>query len=305
MKSAFPASASIVKALLLLSLLPSAALAAEGQIEINATCAIQTGCFAGDVPGYPVTIRERGSYRLTSSLVQTQIPGLSSASTAIDIRADGVDLDLAGFTIGCVNPLGGSCSGSAVGILNGGGAWDDLRVANGRVSGMPGDGVDLGGSTGAMVENVRASDNGGNGITVGTASRVENCTVTRSGQSGIFTNGRSVITRNAVSENGVTGIAAISSVVTENSATQNGGAGISGNSSVIRDNHVSGNGGDGITATWQAKVANNVVVGNGGIGLVVSNSAYERNYLNGNAGGTVAGGIDMGGNSCNFAASCP
>ena len=33
-------------------------LAVDGVLEINHTCAVQTGCFSGDTPGYPVTITE-------------------------------------------------------------------------------------------------------------------------------------------------------------------------------------------------------------------------------------------------------
>jgi hypothetical protein len=56
--------------LVLFFCLPPAAYAAEGIAEINQTCAVQTGCFAGDSPGFPVTIdgSAGGSYRLTSDL---------------------------------------------------------------------------------------------------------------------------------------------------------------------------------------------------------------------------------------------
>ena len=47
-----------------------AASASEGALEINQTCALQTGCFAGDTPGLPVTLTQPGSYRLTSNLSQ-------------------------------------------------------------------------------------------------------------------------------------------------------------------------------------------------------------------------------------------
>lgn len=44
------------------------AFAVDGVLEINQTCAVQTGCFSGDTPGFPVTINATGSYRLTSNL---------------------------------------------------------------------------------------------------------------------------------------------------------------------------------------------------------------------------------------------
>ena len=42
--------------LLALALMASPALAVDGVLEINQTCAVLTGCFAGDIPGFPVTI---------------------------------------------------------------------------------------------------------------------------------------------------------------------------------------------------------------------------------------------------------
>lgn len=42
-----------------LSSIPASA--SDGVLEINQTCAIQTGCFAGDTAGLPVTISASGS----------------------------------------------------------------------------------------------------------------------------------------------------------------------------------------------------------------------------------------------------
>ena len=55
------------------------ALAVDGVLEINQACAESTGCFAGDSPGFPVTIQDPGSYRLTGALVLTDV-GLVRAS---------------------------------------------------------------------------------------------------------------------------------------------------------------------------------------------------------------------------------
>ena len=32
------------------------ALAVDGVLEVNQTCAVETGCFAGDTAGFPVTV---------------------------------------------------------------------------------------------------------------------------------------------------------------------------------------------------------------------------------------------------------
>jgi hypothetical protein len=54
--------------ILLLLLFATPALAVDGVLEINQTCAVQTGCFAGDTAGFPVTI---GASRARSGIVLT------------------------------------------------------------------------------------------------------------------------------------------------------------------------------------------------------------------------------------------
>jgi hypothetical protein len=80
--------------LTLLLLLPIAepALGTDGVLEINQACAVNTGCFAGDTAGFPVTIGSPGRYRLTGDLD-------SSSSFGIQITAAHVSLDLNGFAI--------------------------------------------------------------------------------------------------------------------------------------------------------------------------------------------------------------
>ena len=70
------------------------ALATDGVLEINQACAVQTGCFAGDGPGFPVTLAASGSYRLTSNL---DFP--SNTSSAIDVANSDISIDLNGTTI--------------------------------------------------------------------------------------------------------------------------------------------------------------------------------------------------------------
>jgi hypothetical protein len=73
---------------------PLPALGAGGVLEINQTCAVETGCFAGDLAGYPITIGASGSYQLTGNLT---LPGENT--TGIEVQAPYVDLDLGGFAI--------------------------------------------------------------------------------------------------------------------------------------------------------------------------------------------------------------
>ncbi|MBY0400189.1 hypothetical protein K2X89_07835, partial [Myxococcota bacterium] len=79
---------------LLLMTLSFPALATDGVLEVNQTCAVQTGCFAGDTAGFPVTISGSAgrSYRLTSDLV---VP--NEVTDGIQVSTDNVTIDLGGF----------------------------------------------------------------------------------------------------------------------------------------------------------------------------------------------------------------
>lgn len=72
--------------------LPSAAFAVDGVVLINQASALAGSVTPGDTPGFPVTISQPGSYRLSSNLL-LGYPG------AIDIESDNVTIDLNGFTI--------------------------------------------------------------------------------------------------------------------------------------------------------------------------------------------------------------
>jgi len=115
---------------LLVLLVPIAAHAGDGRLEINAAC-VAAGCFAGDTPGFPVQITSAGSYLLTSNLT---VP--DADTTAITLGA-GASLDLGGFTI--AGPT--SCTGTpAVCTGTGGGSGissgTQTSVRNGRITGM-------------------------------------------------------------------------------------------------------------------------------------------------------------------------
>jgi parallel beta-helix repeat protein len=116
---------------------------AIGIVEINQDKAVAGNVTPGDTGGFPVTLSQRGSYRLTSNL--TVPPGSTSVPNGIHITADDVTLDLNGFAIvsdGCSGtPL--SCNGWGAGIVA-----QDIRtgvtVMNGTVRGMPAGAVFLG-----------------------------------------------------------------------------------------------------------------------------------------------------------------
>src|SRR5262249_12265102 len=140
----------------------------------------------GDTPGFPVTISQPGSYRLSGNLV---VP--DQQTTAVVVTADNVTLDLNGFSIVGPNvctPSPTTCTyrGAGVGVLAAndfsGPSPANVRVKNGTVRGMGGHGVRLLGYETA-VENVHAVMNGGPGI-VATQGSVVNSVVRLSGGGG-------------------------------------------------------------------------------------------------------------------------
>ena len=89
---------SIPILVLLFLTLVTPALASDGVLEINQTCALETGCFVGDSAGFPVTITAPGSYRLTSSLNPT-------GASVILIGSSRVQVDLNGFGLTTSSPF--------------------------------------------------------------------------------------------------------------------------------------------------------------------------------------------------------
>jgi hypothetical protein len=90
------------------------ALAADGVVEINQQKALAGGVGPGDEPGFPVTLSEPGKYRLTADL------SVPRDANGIEIAADGLTLDLGGFTLsGGEPPLISGAGRSRVTVQNG------------------------------------------------------------------------------------------------------------------------------------------------------------------------------------------
>jgi len=220
------------------TLLVFPALAIDGVQEINQTCALQTGCFPGDSPGFPVTISASGSYRLTSNL-EIDVGLIDATPDAISMGStNGVSIDLNGFTIVCrriVLPSGTApCSnGSGVGI-NGNLNRTGTIVRNGSIDGFANNGVN--GGTACLIEGVISRNNKLSGISVGNASLVRsNVTIDNLG-AGIFGGFGALVEGNIAHGNGGDGIAlALGSsgyrgnVVSGNSGTISGGTNLGGN----------------------------------------------------------------------------
>lgn len=286
--------------------LASPAHGVDGVLEIDQACAVHTGCFTGDTPGYPVTIDGSAgrSYRLTGDLV---VP--DENTTGIEIAAPDVSLDLNGFEIvrsGCVGATT-NCTvlGSGSGI-HASSLAHDISVRNGSIAGMGASGVYLEGDQ-DQVTNLRVRWSGTNGIFVGNSSTVAGSSAYQNG-SGIVATSDSIITDDTANTNGGSGITAqgTGSTVSDNTATGNGGLGIFAYGATISGNTANGNGSDGIGTFSGCTVQGNTVRGNlqNGLGLS-ADSSYRGNTITSNIGGTVVGGINLGANSCNGTAACP
>jgi parallel beta-helix repeat protein len=220
---------------------------------------VNTGNFTpGDAPGFPLTISVRGAYKLTGNLVVS-----NANTTAIEILADNVTLDLNGF--GIFGP-GGVGSGGGHGVVA---TQSNITVMNGSVRGVGGVGIYLAGNT----------------------HRVENVYVTSTGYSGIGIGGNSIVRGSTVILSNASGVS-LAAIV-----TLGGAVGAS-----ITNNVVSSNTNAGVYASAGSTVTGNTVRGNSGVGLWLENgAAYGNNVLSGNASGgaQVSGGIQMGSNVCN------
>lgn len=173
---------------------------ADGAIEINEFC-VETGCFAGDAPGFPVNISEAGSYRLTSGLDLTEITS-GAIRLGIDISASDVHLDLSGFS------LNGSsvCTGGnpdctvppfdEIGIIIAP-ETANIVIEQGSINGM-GRGIRIDGTRDLVVRDVRISDTAGPGLEATGTGLIDHVRIGNNGDRGIFLNSPSFHVRNSL-----------------------------------------------------------------------------------------------------------
>ena len=209
--------------------LPSSAWAVDGLIEINAVRAAAGGVSGDDLPGYPVTISDPGSYVLTGDLVQ------SDADTyVIQVTSDHVTINLNGFSIrgsnvnevtltnNYVSDVSCGTSGTGGGIRS-----DNLftRVRNGTITGTVGSGVRL--DNHSTASDLIIQDSCGRGLEVGYHALIRDVMAIKNSSYGIYAWDRSIVESCTVSENGATGIYANrDSVVRHCTSYRNRGAGI-------------------------------------------------------------------------------
>jgi Right handed beta helix region len=207
---------------------PGAALAIDGQTLINHSNATSGYVTAGDTPGYPVTISQPGSYKLSGNLV---LP--DGHTTAIEITADNVTLDLNGFAILGPAKCNGSwpCANAGAGFgIRTPAVQFNITVRNGTIQGMGSVAIELHGDS-HLVEHLRVRSNGGGGISIvtdynsGASSRVQHSAVQRNGNTGIFVM-RGVAEHNTADANQSAGIWVNDGRVAYNTVSRNGAYGI-------------------------------------------------------------------------------
>lgn len=300
----------------------ASAWAVDGVLEINQTKALAGGVTPGDSAGFPVTISQPGSYRLTGNLT------VSDPDTdGIAVLADGVSIDLNGFQIAgpiVCTPTGSSVICSPEGTGHGvNGFALGTTVQDGSIRGFA-RGISL---SGARVHRVTAASNAFEGIRVGGVSMVSEATVYYNGGSGIYASGGSVVETSTASSNNDDGIHVDDGSVLGCTASSNGGDGIEASASPVRNSSANNNQQNGI-AVFGGIVSDSVAINNNqsgihaesgstvqrntargntsfGLNLFASGSSYRENTVTDNDGGTVSGGIDMGSNSCNGTTTCP
>jgi hypothetical protein len=275
--------------LLILLALAAPALAVDGVLEINQTCAVQTGCFVGDVAGFPVTLATIGAYALTGNLTVAD-----PDTTAIEIQVPGISLDLRGHAI--AGPV--SCSGnpptctagfrSGNGIVGGStGLIGEVSVKNGVIRGMGGHAIWLGEYS--RVADVRVVQNGWDGIRLGDAGLIVDSVSSSNASNGIGAGTGTTVSRCTINNNGAAGVDIASGQVSDTVVTRSRNWGIRVQSGAVVANSVSSlNGDEGIRIS-RGSVSGSTAYSNGadGIKLEAGGASATGNVSTSNLGSGI------------------
>ncbi|HPG24555.1 MAG TPA: right-handed parallel beta-helix repeat-containing protein [Myxococcota bacterium] len=270
--------------------------AVDGVQEVNQTCAVQTGCFSGDSPGFPVTIdgAAGNSYRLTSDLVTPSVN-----VSGVLVLADRITVDLGGFELTrsdcrgqetCPVVPGIAVAGIGVPQLTGGTTAHEVTVRNGVIRGMGGWGVRV--DERAHVHDLAISSCAG-GISTSAGSRIHDNVSEGNDSVGIVAGRGSTVRDNVARLNGDIGILVdTGSILIGNTTHENQGDGLRATgSAVARRNTAILNTGDGLDLGTNATATGNLARSNDGVGI----RAGAGSHLSGNTANTNGGsGIEAG-----------
>ena len=157
-----------------------------GVLEINQTCAVESGCFAGDTAGFPVTIPQPGSYRLTSNLsLATDVDGILIESSSVTVDLGGFEIAGPGVCTGTGATLSCGATGAGVGVV-GRDVLYSVTVRNGIIRNMRLDGIGVGGtgSLGVRIEGITARHNARIGISGQDGVLARDCVAIENGGNG-------------------------------------------------------------------------------------------------------------------------
>lgn len=264
----------------------------DGQIEIEQTSSTT----------FPIIISQSGSYVLTSSL---QVADVNV--DGIRINVSDVTLDLNGHTI--IGP--GIESG-----FEGNGIYANskrnITILNGIIKEFSGSGVNIYASINNEIKDIKASNNGGDGIHA-LSSIVFNCSAYNNGGTGIesstiansaaYNNGEngftvfgSISNCSARDNNGIGIHGTTSSTIINCNAYHNGSYGIKGYVSTIKNCGVYNNADDGIQVIYST-VIHCVCDHNEGDGIESTGFSYiKENNLTANGYNSAGYGLLLSGN---------
>ena len=181
-----------VRGALVLLILAGAAADALAQKVITQASALNGNVTPGDLPGFPVTISQSGTFVLGSDLV------LPDANTSgIDIQRKNVTIDLGGFSIKGPGVAGHGLGIESFSLL---GEVAATVIRNGAVSGMGSDGINLAGS-GNRIDRITVVKSGVSGIVAGPASIVTNSRAAGNAGGGIVAGSGSLVESSVAASN--------------------------------------------------------------------------------------------------------
>jgi hypothetical protein len=218
----------------------------------------------------PIVISQPGSYYLAEDIQAIH------SQFGIEITASNVTLDLNGFTV-YGNTEVGSLDGIQVTGLR-----TNITIRNGVVRDFFGKGIDMVTASKSLVEQVRATNNGGHGIHIGENSVVDRCISTNNGAGGVFADFNVIVSRTVASDNAQHGITTNpGSVVSNCVADSNGSSGIFTSGSLVENCSATGNGQSGIGAS-QGKVVDCIANNNTVDGIAAGSSHIFNNECHSN-----------------------
>jgi hypothetical protein len=266
-------------------LLASAAVARDGLIEINQVRALAGGVTAGDTPGFPVTIDATGSYLLTGNLDVRNAP---AGTSAIEIRADAVQLDLNGFRLLGPQRCSGDPPATAVTCMPAGSAGVGVhfdvalqslrgaRIRNGTIEGFHSSGILC--RSPCEIEQIQTRHNGV-GLSAAPHSTVHDVVAELNAGIGILSESRTQVSHVNVSANGSWGLRL-------------------GPGSILSDCNASRN---ALVGLWVVPA----VPGDDSAAVAYRDCVFVRNN-GGNANAQVAAtALSLGGNICGTDTTCP